>query len=186
VKASPDVTFFEKDVFKIDAVRELIEKSSLKSFRSDENESKKFFFILFDSIGFDAQNAFLKLLEEPSKGTHFFIITEEKNFLPTFLSRVRRIYVKDTSKKGFGQDILKKSLPEKFSLVEKLCRDIKDEKKSKQSAIDLVNEIEKEILSENDIVKNKNRLIACQKARERISQRGAMIKMILENLMVRI
>lgn len=42
-----------------------------------------------------AQNAFLKLLEEPSKNTHFIIISHSvSKLLPTILSRVKRIDIR--------------------------------------------------------------------------------------------
>lgn len=46
-----------------------------------------------------AQNAFLKLLEEPGEGTHFILLTHQPSLLlPTILSRVQRIDVRPITK----------------------------------------------------------------------------------------
>lgn len=46
-----------------------------------------------------AQNAFLKLLEEPSQGTHFILLTHQPALLlPTILSRVQRLDMRAISK----------------------------------------------------------------------------------------
>ncbi len=51
-------------------------------------------FIIIDyaeRMGTAAQNAFLKLLEEPGQGTHFILLTHQPSqLLPTILSRVQR------------------------------------------------------------------------------------------------
>jgi DNA polymerase-3 subunit delta' len=46
-----------------------------------------------------AQNAFLKLLEEPGEGTHFILLTHQPNLLlPTILSRAQRLDMRLVSK----------------------------------------------------------------------------------------
>jgi hypothetical protein len=45
-----------------------------------------------ETMGKPAQNAFLKLLEEPGEGTHFILLTHSPSvLLPTILSRVQRL-----------------------------------------------------------------------------------------------
>ena len=55
----------------------------------------------------------------------------------------------------------------------------------KQNAIDLVNQIETELVSYG-VEKNVLQLKECQFARKALFSRGAMIKIILENLMLNI
>lgn len=58
--------------------------------------TKKHFFIIqnSDSMSLSAQQAFLKLLEEPPENVHFILLTHSRNrLLPTILSRVQSFYI---------------------------------------------------------------------------------------------
>lgn len=74
----------------IQTVRELYVRTRSKT-------SQKEIFILdnAEGMGRDAQNAFLKLLEEPNKTTYFILTAHDKSaLLPTILSRVQVVEVK--------------------------------------------------------------------------------------------
>ncbi len=52
-----------------------------------------------ERMGIPAQNAFLKLLEEPTEGTHFILLSHTpENLLPTITSRSQRVEVRPISK----------------------------------------------------------------------------------------
>jgi hypothetical protein len=58
---------------------------------------EKFFFLAFTRITREAQNALLKTLEEPTVGTHLFLITPQPDrLLPTLRSRVEQFNLKKT------------------------------------------------------------------------------------------
>ena len=72
------------DTFKIEDSRNLKSMSAEKSFSS----GKKIFIISANSILREAQNAMLKLFEEPISDTHFFLIVPDINsLLKTLVSR---------------------------------------------------------------------------------------------------
>jgi DNA polymerase III subunit delta' len=51
-----------------------------------------------DKMTHGAQNAFLKLLEEPNKSIHFILTAHQQtNLLPTVLSRVQQVYIQPIS-----------------------------------------------------------------------------------------
>lgn len=79
----------EKALIQISQIREIIEKLSFKPYSSDRK------FAIIDRahlMAKDAQNCFLKFLEEPGEKTHLILLTEYPNlFLPTILSRVQKI-----------------------------------------------------------------------------------------------
>ena len=73
----------------IDAIRNIIEWTSKKPY-----EGKFSVVILFDAhaMTVEAQNAFLKVLEEPSSSTVFILITEfPDRLLPTIISRCQNV-----------------------------------------------------------------------------------------------
>ena len=83
--------FFNQTVLDIDTVRELISWSN-NSFASDKKA-----IISFHTITVPAQNAMLKVLEDPKDGVSFILITSNKNsLLPTVISRLHEIKIQDT------------------------------------------------------------------------------------------
>jgi DNA polymerase III gamma/tau subunit len=86
IHKNPDFLLFESESFGIEEARNLGEWAARKPLIGEV----KVYFLITKSIGFEAQNALLKVLEEPTLGTYFFISLENVgNILPTFLSRVR-------------------------------------------------------------------------------------------------
>lgn len=88
----PDVFIIGKEkTASIDEVRELIRRASLKP-----NDSDKQVFIVCNAgrMGENAQNALLKLFEEPPESVCLFLLTENRSsLLPTVLSRGQRIHL---------------------------------------------------------------------------------------------
>lgn len=88
----PDIYLVGKDkTASIDDVRRLIARASLKP-----NESDKQVFIICNAnkLREEAQNALLKLFEEPPATVAIFLLTESRSsLLPTVLSRGQRIHL---------------------------------------------------------------------------------------------
>jgi len=107
-KVHPDVILMPDDgeSIKIDQVRELIRKTSLTT-------QSKYRIIVIENIErmpIEAQNSFLKTLEEPISKTIFLLTTTQINkVLPTILSRVRQY-----SFPNISDDILRKYLKEEY------------------------------------------------------------------------
>ena len=85
---------FSRDEFKIDDVKEVIKEAYMA-----ESFQKK---IILEAKSFNiyAQNALLKILEEPPKNIYFIIIAPSKSiFLPTILSRLIVEVIKEKKEK---------------------------------------------------------------------------------------
>ena len=79
IDVEPDKKFID-----INQIRKLINNLNKSSFNTKPR------FILIDNIEYlnlNSINALLKILEEPSKNTHFILINNDKKILPTLLSR---------------------------------------------------------------------------------------------------
>jgi len=86
--SNPDYSLRELSTWGMEESREL------KAFNSHRPVSwpVKIMAIMPDIISFQAQNSLLKTLEEPTVGTHFFIITRRlEEYLPTVVSRCQVI-----------------------------------------------------------------------------------------------
>lgn len=78
-----NLEFFEFDNLLIDDARNIISKAYISQ------ENAKFIVIYAKSFGTEAQNALLKILEEPPRNIYFIIISSSKNLLlPTIISRL--------------------------------------------------------------------------------------------------
>jgi len=109
-RGNPDLIVQKYEVLTIDDARVLKTAHSTRPFSSrddkDGNGGRKFFILEIDSITHEAQNALLKIFEEPNEYAHFFlIIPSEELLLPTlrsrlFMVRSRSLLVPDSLYKG--------------------------------------------------------------------------------------
>lgn len=86
-KLSPAHTFFDNTVLDIDTAR------SIQSWANTPYDEKKIGLISFHTITVPAQNALLKIVEEPPLHVQFVFVTSNKeNLLPTLLSRLSHMH----------------------------------------------------------------------------------------------
>jgi len=121
-QGNPDLSTISYDSFGIDEARALTEMQS----RAGLSEgARKIFIVSAPSFTREAQNALLKTFEEPTAGTHFFIILPHFNtILPTLKSRVVLVSPKDVQNHDDTSALAKKfldaSLEERFAMAKKL------------------------------------------------------------------
>lgn len=78
----------------IDAVRELRSEERLKTTATHQTVASVVSIVPIDAMQQEAQNAILKLLEEPPKGTLFILVCHDPSkMLPTISSRCKRVDV---------------------------------------------------------------------------------------------
>jgi len=183
-EANPDFFDFAKDPFGISDTRDIIEWAVNKPFSGDI----KACLITTSNISHEAQNAFLKILEEPPLGTYFFIsIPNVGGLLPTLLSRVRIIEIpknkfeENNETKSKALEFIDSKIDKRFSMINHLAK-----MEDKRQIRDFINDIEsiarnhylskKNVNLENNAKKLKNIL----EAKVLNNARGASPKMILE------
>ncbi len=189
--ANPDIQRIVCDTLTVDQARKIAVDASRKSF----DGGRKFFLIETNIITEEAQNALLKIFEEPNPGTHFFVIMPQDILLPTLRSRMQVVMSRsdldirsqmsksDFDTKTSDTEILKMKIADRLAMVKEITDGIVDENKTKQDAVTLLNQIESE-LYEKGVEKSAENLTLCQKARQALYDRGAPVKMIMENLMI--
>lgn len=177
---NPDFSHIKYENFTIDHARSLISGGGMKDFSG----GKKIFIIETDFITEEAQNALLKIFEEPTPGTHFFIISPQDVLLPTLRSRMQ-VFVGEVGTNKISKSVLDMNLKERLEVVKEITEGIKDEEKTKQDAISFLNSIEKELYKDG-VEKNYEKLKVCEETRVALLDRGAPVKIILENLVLSI
>ena len=198
-KGNPDVYIREFDVFGINDGRAVQALESNKAVIAD----KKIFILRVNSITREAQNALLKTFEEPTAGTHFFLIIPSANvLLDTLISRVQVVDMKEYSSEKFSdksnesagsifaKQFLSSSPAERLALISDII-----ESKDKQEALFLVNSLETELYIkgsmgnlEKDINKEDNIptevFESLQSTRSYLNDSSSSVKLLLEHLSV--
>jgi len=180
-KGNPDFWYGEFDTFGIDDGREIKNLQTRMSVVHDRN----IFVVSANFFTPEAQNSLLKVFEEPTHGTHFFIITQRADaLLPTLRSRLFTISsasgVSGTSSGVDVEEFLKSGKAKRLDLIKNII-----DEKDKNVAISFLNELEivlhKEfkVLASGSISKSLEEVIECKKY---LSGRAPSVKMILEHI----
>jgi DNA polymerase III delta prime subunit len=175
VQGNPDFFVIEAESFGIDSARMLGEWSIMKPLL----RSIKVGLVCAESVTLDAQNALLKLLEEPKEGTYIFIVIKNiGGIVPTLLSRVQLLH-DDEGKSNVSVDaesFLKESAKGRLQMINAMSKI--SEKNEMRS---LISELEKAAYEKkgngpDEISKLKDPL----RGKILSQTRGASPKMILE------
>ena len=169
-QANPDANSIESETFGIDEAREL----SAWAIRRPFGE-RKVAVISTSSITSEAQNALLKLFEEPTPDTYFFLVLPSLgSVLPTLLSRVQVIEVDEAKKSEQGKIFLDGDVSKRLKIIAPILKN-----KDKDRARNLVGEIAGDLDSG---VLNKEKLETILFAERALQGRAPSLKMILELL----
>ena len=182
LQGNPDFVDRTYDTFTIDDARELKTAAGLKAVSAT---NKKIFVLTIVSATNEAQNALLKLLEEPPAEVSFFLIVPSlAQLLPTVRSRLS-LFAPTAPEKGRGEiakqaaAFLKLSVAARLEAVKKLMEEITKEKKSKQDALDFLDALEAELYQRGP-AKGATALSATELARRYARDRSPSLKMLLE------
>jgi DNA polymerase III delta prime subunit len=176
-EGNPDFHHLKFDTMTVDDARGISEKEMVKNL----GDGRKVFLIETDFMTEEAQNSLLKIFEEPREGTHFFIVSPQEVILPTLKSRMQ--VISHDTEETEGESVVDLPLSARMEKVKEIAEAIADEEETKQGAIAFVNGIEKELYARG-VEKESKSLEACESARQALFDRGAPVKMILENLML--
>jgi DNA polymerase III delta prime subunit len=183
VQGNPDFWYGEYDTMDTEDGRAIKELHYNQPTKND----KKIFVLQANFITEKAQNAMLKLFEEPIGGTHFFIIMPSTNCLiATLKSRLIIVEHKsnESAQKIKVKEFLKSSIGERMEMIKGLSEDIKDEKESKIEVLNFFNGLGKE-LSKNIDLKDKALVKALEdieKMRLYAGEQSPSLKMLMEYL----
>ncbi len=176
IKTSGNPDFWQGvfETIGIEEGRLIKERQSLTSFGG----GLKIFIISAGGITFEAQNALLKVFEEPTSKTHFFIILPSiEALLPTFLSRVSLHRYENKEEDIFPKEFLKATPTERVALLQKMI-----ERKNKGEAFSFLNGLEKTLrASKKELTKDDIFVFEeIMKCRGYLSLRSPSFKTILE------
>lgn len=187
---NPDFLYAEFDVMDVDDGRAIKVSHQNRPTAGD----KKIFVVSANFITEKAQNAMLKLFEEPRGDTHFFLVIPSlSNIIPTFRSR---LFIIDTNETGNSlinpKVFLRMPIGERMEAVKKICGSISDEEKSKIEIIKFINELEYKLNADlrrldadsrgKKIKKDHEIFCEIEKARVYAGEQSPSLKMLLEHI----
>ncbi|MDE2038032.1 MAG: hypothetical protein KGI69_02305 [Patescibacteria group bacterium] len=189
VRGDPDFIDRAYGTFAIGDARDL---KALAATRPAGKDGRKIFVLTMDGITLEAQNALLKLLEEPPERAHFFLIVPSAHLLlPTVLSRlslmdapagVGALSRKEAADRGPSAEaraFLAMAVPERLAAAKKLVDAVSKEKKTKREAIGFLDAVEAAV-RERGVRENVRALEAIEAARRYADDRAPSLKMLLE------
>jgi DNA polymerase III subunit delta' len=176
ILGNPDVRVEKFENFGIDDARR-INSAQLKRAVTG---GKMIFITSLVGATVEAQNSLLKMFEEPTENTYFFIISETAEiFLPTLLSRVQIEEIKSVNNLDTDRFVKKFLLSTKAKRIDMLKEII--EEKDKGEALRMLNALERELYSTRG-AKESDSYEVINLCRRYISGRGASVKILMEYL----
>lgn len=194
ITGNPDFYQASVDSFKMDDARYLKSLTDNKSFSG----SKKIFIVSANSFLLEAQNAMLKIFEEPIADTHFFItVPSIDGLLPAFVSRFYLIKDSASLDLSVAEEFLKMPLAKKLDFIKDLVKKEDEDDGENESlnsprtkAIEFLNKLEKTL--DTNLVKVPPSQADIKifehifKTREYLRQPGSAPKMLLESVALQI
>lgn len=187
-KGNPDlvVNFYES--LGVDEAREL--KGA--QVRAGFGVARKIFVIGTNSFTREAQNALLKTFEEPTEGTHFFVILPRAEMLlPTLRSRVSMVFsgsvsIEDESK-VLAEKFLDASLEGRFAIAKKIAEKKSGEMVDRELFRRILDHIER-ILYTRTAGKRDDETASIFReifqSKTYLADRGSSPKMLLDNIAI--
>lgn len=151
----------------IDDARNLVSLSNAKAFLS----RNRYFVIEANNLTNEAQNALLKLFEEPPNGTIFFLVIPNISILlPTLQSRLMLTGKIDSTIKNESKAFLKMNYKERLDFIDKATKNNP--------------ELIKQMINDIAILKSKEKSLkhSLLLASKYIKNRGSSRKMLMEEL----
>lgn len=175
---NPDYAYEEYETFGVEQSRILKRKQSLTSMAGKQ----RFFVIAITFMTTEAQNALLKVFEEPAEGVHFFILTPQSDMLiDTLRSRFQHLHIEtdDGSPAGEKDRFSELSISARMKIVQKILKD-----KNKIEALRILDEIESDLAKQKisgnpEVISALNDVLS---ARKYIYGKAPSLKMIVEHL----
>lgn len=184
VESNPDIVVMKYGLLSVDDARRVAELAAGAAFAGEH----KVVIIAASRAYHEAQNALLKVFEEPPAGVRLFLILPSLGgLLPTLRSRVQVLNqsvqhsVSDISKSA--EEFMKASKEKRSAMIKKLTsgKDDEERRENRDEAIAIVNGIEAAAYAQS-ATKNAALLSDIATLRTHLYDRSAPVKMILEHL----
>ncbi len=188
---NPDFALIKIDNFKIEEALYLRSMAGERGYDSN----RKFFVVCLNSISLDAEQALLKMFEEPIENTHFFLVVPSKDsLLDTLVSRFYLIKSKNEDAEEIKKagNFIKMTLPKRIDFLKELLvaeeedEDMPIEYSPKAKALKFLNALEfvlhDKIFNTGKVSDKINYFEHILKTREFLRMPGSSTKTLMEGV----
>lgn len=182
-KGNPDVYVRIYKHFGVEEARELRSRASLKALGD-----RRIFICAAADINREAQNALLKILEEESGGALFILIVPSPHtLLPTLRSRMQVLALDRAAPRESGIDtekFLSASPQKRLDLLKTLLEKGEDDRRDLAAILSFLSALEERLAKHLESLHTTRGegLEAVYRARKYITDRGALVKPLLEHV----
>ena len=172
-KGNPDFYVKSYARFGVDDARELRERAALRAVGG-----RRVFIVATPDMNREAQNALLKTLEEaPGNALFVFVLPSPESLLPTFRSRTQTLLVEGRKERQDDVKAFLAATPQKrLDIVKPLLEKGDEDKRDLGAILAFLGALERAL------EKNPEGLVAIYRARKSITDKGALVKPLLEQV----
>lgn len=179
-KGNPDLYLRAYRSFGIDDARELRDRAQRKAMTRDG----RVFAFFAPGMTTDAQNALLKVLEEPPAGAVFFLVVPSPHtLLPTLRSRMQPLHILDEKRKDSDADaFLSATSPQRLEMIKDIYEHDEDDGRDIGKVLAFLEGLEARFAKEKATPARQEGLLAIYRARKYASDKGSLLKALLEQI----
>ena len=191
LSGNPDFSDISLESFTIDDARMVRDAQGRKTLRN----ARQIFLITCFDITREAQNALLKVFEEPTYSTYFFLIVPNKHILlPTLLSRFQIVVQNKTEEQNkeiekLVQNFIESDKTKRLELIKPLI-----EEKKRTTVVDFLSTLEKHLYTrfskldtmQSALIRFSTVMKEFEELRGYSSDKGSSGKLILEYISLRL
>ncbi|MEK7509889.1 MAG: hypothetical protein AAB605_04230 [Patescibacteria group bacterium] len=182
-RGSPDVYVHTYRSFGIDEARALRERAQRKSLSGEG----RVFALFAPGMTSDAQNALLKVLEEPpARAVFFFVVPSPETLLSTLRSRMQMMTLPEGGKVGAllvdAGLFLAAPVAKRLEMLKPLYEYDEDEGRDMGAVIGFLQALERQFAKEKLSPASKQGLEAIYRARRFVGDKGSLLKALLEQM----
>ena len=192
ISGNPDIYVHEYKYFSVDDARALRDRASLRPVRASASPTEalakvgRVFVIAAPDMNHNAQNALLKILEEPhADAMFFFIVPAPEMLLATFRSRAQILVLARTEQGEHAVDakaFLAAAPQKRLDMLKPLLEKDEDDKRDIGSILTFLSSLERTIAGLVPSAGKRDALEALYRARKYMGDKGALVKPLLEQV----
>lgn len=178
-RGNPDLYMRAYRGFGIDDARELRDRAQRKALTREG----RIFAIFAPGMTADAQNALLKVLEEPPAGAVFFLIVPSPHtLLPTLRSRMQTLSLDEKTRTSDADAFLAAPSAKRLEMLKDIYEHDEDEGRDMAKVISFLRLLEERFAKENPSREKAEGLEAIYRARKFVGDKGSLLKALLEQM----
>ena len=178
-RGDPDLYLRSYRSFGIDDARELRDRAQRRAL----SREGRIFAIFAPGMTADAQNALLKILEEPPAGAVFFLIVPSPHtLLPTLRSRMQTLVLDEKARTSEADAFLAAPTAKRLEILKKIYEHDEDEGRDMGKVVAFLQSLEKRFAEESPSREKTEGLASIYRARKYIGDKGSLLKALLEQM----